>query len=366
MKLALSSSPHQKAKRKTSRVMALVMAACVPGLLLQTFFFGWGAIIHFALAGITAVATEALILEWRKRDFERAIRDNSALLTAMLLALSIPPMAPWWISVLGTFFAIAIVKQLYGGLGYNVFNPAMAAYVMLLISFPVEMTNWIPATSLAQFDHGLLDAVWMIFTGFTTEGYSVAQLRTGIDGVTLATPLDYTKTALTQGQTLYEVFQHQIFMGVLGHGWFWVNLAYLAGGLYLIKAKLINWHIPGGMLLSILVISTFMYLVDGDRYAPPLFHLFNGGIMLGAFFIATDPVSASTTDRGRLIFGAGIGLWVYLIRTFGGYPDAIAFSVLVMNMAVPLIDYYTQPRTYGHRSEHKKSIAAGFDKDSAK
>lgn len=358
MNLKLSSSPHQHMRRKTSDVMRLVIYAAIPGLLIQTWFFGWGAIIHLLIACVTAVASEAIMLEMRKKDFEKAIKDFSAILTALLIAISIPPFAPWWITVIGTVFAIVVVKQLYGGLGYNLFNPAMAAYVMLLISFPVEMTTWLPPLEVSQYQHNFIDALYVIFGGYSFEGYSLAQLKTDIDGVTLATPLDTVKTSLTQGITLSESLESTIFVDGRGIGWFWINCAYLLGGLYLIRIKVINWHIPAGMILMMMCISGILYASDNDVFASPFFHLFNGGFMLGAFFIATDPVSASTTNRGRLIFGAGIGLWVYLIRTWGGYPDAIAFAVLIMNMAVPLIDYYTQPRTYGHRSEHKKSIKA--------
>lgn len=356
MNFLLSSSPHHHVRRKTNDVMRMVIYAVIPGLLLQTWFFGWGAIVHLLLASVTAVVTEALFLELRKKDFEKAIKDCSAILTAVLLAVSIPPFAPWWITVTGTFFAIAIVKQLYGGLGFNLFNPAMAAYVMLLISFPVQMTNWAPPLELALYSHDFVDAVYIIFTGFSAEGYSIAQLRTDIDGVTLATPLDTVKTGLTMGHTLTESLQGSIFSDGRGIGWFWVNCAYLLGGLFLLRSKIINWQIPGGMILGMLAVSLLMFAIDSDLYASPFFHMMSGGFMLGAFFIATDPVSASTTNRGRLIFGAGIGIWVYVIRNWGGYPDAIAFAVLIMNMAVPLIDYYTRPRTYGHFSEHNKTM----------
>ncbi len=347
MSFRLASSPHQHNRRTTSQVMGWVMLAAIPGILAQTIVFGWGTIVHLLLAVITAVATEAAFLELRKKDFERAIMDGSAVLTAILLAVSIPPFAPWWISVLGTFFAIAIVKQLYGGLGNNLFNPAMAAYVMLLVSFPVQMTGWLPAAGLTEYSHSLLDAIWMIFSGYSYDGYSLLQLRSDIDGVTMATALDTLKTDLSQGFTYTEsLTRHNVFYAA--GGWLWVNLAYLFGGLIMLKKGIIRWHIPAAMLLALAAFSGVMWLVDADRYASPLFHLCSGGIMLGAFFIATDPVSASTTAKGRLWFGAAIGMWIYLIRTFGGYPDAIAFAVIIMNMAVPLIDYYTRPRTYGH------------------
>lgn len=356
MNLSLTSSPHQRVKRNTSQVMKLVIFAALPGLLVQSWIFGWGAIIHLVIAALTAIIAEAAILEIRKKNFEIAIKDFSAILTALLIAVSIPPMAPWWISVIGCVFAIVIVKQLYGGLGYNIFNPAMAAYVMLLISFPVEMTHWSPPQSIAQYPTDFLDSLYIVFTGYSAEGYSITQLTVGIDGTTLATPLDQLKTDLTLGYTYGESLENGIFSNGLGIGWFSVNFAFLLGGLFLLKQKVINWHIPLGMLFGIAVISSVMFMVDSDRFASPLFHLFSGSVMIGAFFIATDPVTASTTNKGRLYFGAGIGIWVYLIRTWGGYPDAIAFAVLIMNMAVPLIDYYTRPRTYGHFSEHKKAI----------
>ena len=356
MNFKLASSPHQHIRRTTGQVMRLVLYALIPGILLQTWFFGFGTLIQIMLAVTTAVVTEACILELRKRDFERSLQDYSAVLTAVLLAISIPPFAPWWLIVIGTFFAIAIVKQLYGGLGFNLFNPAMAAYVMLLVSFPLQMTQWLPSQSLAQYPHDFIDAIYAIFTGFSQEGFSLQQLRFDYDGTTMATPLDTVKTDLLNGLTYSESLQHTIFdstLDAVNVAWFWVSLGFLAGGVVLIKQKVINWHIPGSMLLALLVCALFMSLVDGDRYPSGLFHLFNGSIILGAFFIATDPVSAATTNKGRLIFGAAIGFWVYIIRTWGGYPDAVAFAVIIMNMAVPLIDYYTQPRVYGHQATQR-------------
>lgn len=352
----LASSPHQHIRRNTGQVMRLVLYALIPGIALQTYFFGFGTLIQISLAMTTAIVTEACFLELRKRDFERSLRDYSAVLTAVLLAISIPPLAPWWVIVIGTFFAIAIVKQLYGGLGFNLFNPAMAAYVMLLVSFPLQMTQWLPPQNLAQYGHSFIDNIYTIFTGFSQNGLSLNQLRFGIDGSTMATPLDTLKTELLKGLTYTESLEFRIFdsrIYSLNVAWSWVSLAFLMGGIWLIKQKVINWHIPGSMLISLIVISTFMSLVDGDHFGSSLFHVFNGSIIIGAFFIATDPVSASTTNKGRLIFGAAIGFWVYVIRTWGGYPDAIAFAVIIMNMAVPLIDYYTRPRVYGHKAGSK-------------
>lgn len=329
--------------------MRLVMYACIPGILMQVWFFGIGVLIQLTLGIVTAVVTEALIVELRKKNTERAITDSSAALAGLLLGISIPPLAPWWIIVIGSFFAIAIVKQAYGGLGFNMFNPAMAGYIVLLISFPVQMTSWLPPLSLAEQDFSVLDALYTIFTGFTIDGYSIAQLRMGYDGISMATPLDYLKTSLTEGYTVGEALQSDIFSGSWGIGWAPVSLAYLAGGLVLLKLKVINWHIPISMMAGAMLLALILNLVDSSQFASPLFHLVNGSLIFGAFFIATDPVSAATTNRGRLIFGAAIGAWIIIIRTWGNYPDAVAFAVVLLNMAVPLIDYYTRPRTYGHR-----------------
>lgn len=355
MSLLMVSSPHVHKKRTTANIMQLVMLCAVPGIVLQTWHFGWGTLIHLVLACIVAVVTEAAILELRKKNFEVAIKDCSALLTALLLAISIPPFAPWWITVIGVFFAIAIVKQLYGGLGFNLFNPAMAAYIALLISFPVQMTSWAPPMSVAEQGQDFADAFSIIFTQYSVEGFSVTQMRTGLDGFTMATPLDHVKTEISHNMTYTESLSGSVFQDGWSIGWMWVNLSFLFGGLVLLQQRVISWHIPVSMLASLALCSAVFYMIDGDLYAPPLFHLLSGGAMLGAFFIATDPVTAATSNKGRIIFGAAIGFWIYVIRTWGGYPDAVAFAVVIMNMAVPVIDYYTKPKPYGHKKANKSA-----------
>jgi electron transport complex protein RnfD len=358
-KLTVASSPHHHNQRDTGAVMRLVVYAALPGIAMQTYMFGYGVLIQLVLAIVTAVVTEVAILELRKKNSERAVKDYSALLCGLLLAISIPPLAPWWVIVIGTFFAIAIVKQLYGGLGFNLFNPAMAAYVMLLISFPVQMTAWMPPGSLTVQNFGLWDTIHTVFTGFTATGYSIAQLQVTIDGATMATPLDHVKVALSEGYIISEALNDKLFSGSMGHGWGPVSIAYLLGGLALVKARVINWHIPASMIIGALIVSSVLFLADSSTHASPWFHLINGSLLLGAFFIATDPVSASTTNRGRIIFGASIGFWIIVIRTWGGYPDAIAFAVVLMNMAVPLIDYYTKPVSYGHKVKAKSMSSKG-------
>ncbi|EMM0380688.1 electron transport complex subunit RsxD [Pluralibacter gergoviae] len=350
MVFKIASSPYTHNHRQTSRIMLLVMLAAVPGIAAQCWFFGPGTLVQILLAAIAACAAEAAIVRLRRQSVSKALGDYSALLTGLLLAISIPPLAPWWMIVLGTVFSVIIAKQLYGGLGNNPFNPAMIGYVVLLISFPVQMTSWLPPREIAAAAPDLLDSVRLIFSGHTAGGADITALRLGIDGISQATPLDTFKTSLHAGHSVADTLQATIYRGALaGIGWQWVNLAYLAGGAFLLWQKTIRWHIPVSFLLSLGVCATLGWLLSPATLASPQMHLLSGATMLGAFFILTDPVSASTTNRGRLIYGALAGLLVWLIRSFGGYPDGVAFATLLANITVPLIDYYTRPRVYGHR-----------------
>ncbi len=348
MAFFIASSPHTHVKRSTADLMKWVALCALPGLIAQTYFFGFGTLIQLGFAIIVALAFEAGVMKLRGRPAHLALRDHSAIVTAWLLAVAIPPLSPWWIAFIGLIFAILIAKHLYGGLGQNPFNPAMIAYVVLLISFPVQMTSWIAPTELAPESISFTDSFSLIFSGFNTDGLSLQQIRTGIDGMTMATPLDSLKTSLKAGNTLAETMSQPQFGSLAGVGWEWVNLAYLAGGIALLRLRIINWHIPVAFLTGLVVASTLVMLFAPGTTASPLMHLLSGATMLGAFFIATDPVTASTTVKGRLIFGAFIGVMVFIIRSWGGFPDGVAFAVLLANMCVPLIDYYTKPRTYGH------------------
>ena len=350
MAFRIASSPYTHNRRSTSTIMLLVLAAALPGILAQCWFFGWGTLIQIAIAAAAGIGSEAAILKLRKLPLGKTLGDNSALLTALLLAISIPPLAPWWVVVIGTVFAVVISKQLYGGLGQNPFNPAMVGYVVLLISFPVQMTSWLPPHEIAATVPGFMDALQVIFSGHTASGADMNTLRMGVDGISQATPLDTFKTSLHAGHSVEQILQYPIYSGVLaGAGWQWVNLAYLAGGAFMLWQKAIRWHIPVSFLVTLAVCSGLGWIFSPESLASPQIHLLSGATMLGAFFILTDPVTASTTNRGRLIFGALAGLLVWLIRSFGGYPDGVAFAVLLANITVPLIDYYTRPRVYGHR-----------------
>jgi electron transport complex protein RnfD len=342
-----ASSPHQKQRRTTSQIMFFVILCLVPGVLLQSYFFGQANLIQILMACIIALMSEALVLKLRKRPILNTLKDGSALLTAILIAIAIPSLAPWWIIVIGTIFAIVFVKQLYGGLGNNIFNPAMAAYVLLLISFPVQMTTWLPVQSLQPISLTFLDQISTIFTGFTLDGYSVHQLSISVDGFTMSTPLNTARDSLHSGITITEMLDSIQFKLSSWQAIQWVNIAFLFGGLILLFKRIIQWYIPVSFLLGITLFSLIAYAYNPDLNTSPWFHLFTGATMIGAFFIITDPVSAATTIKGRLLYGLLIALIVVIIRNIGGYPDAVAFAVLLGNMCVPLIDYYTQPKIYG-------------------
>ena len=319
--------------------MVNVLYALLPGMGLYVWFFGWGVMVNAFLATAVALAAEAAMLYLRGRPVRLFLSDGSAVVTAVLLALALPPLAPWWVTVTGTAFAVVVAKHLYGGLGYNPFNPAMVGYVVLLISFPREMTVW-PAADVVSGHHaGILESARIVFTGPAAAA--------SLDALTGATPLDLMKTQLGLNQTVAEAWASPVFGDFGGKGWEWLGNGFFIGGLWLLYKRVITWHIPVAVLGSLFLMATVFSAYDPGSHPSPLFHLFSGGAMLGAFFIATDPVSAATTAKGRLIYGAGIGILTYVIRTWGGYPDGIAFAVLLMNMATPTIDYYTQPRVLG-------------------
>jgi Na+-translocating ferredoxin:NAD+ oxidoreductase subunit D len=342
MDLPRSPPPHTVAPNSVARVMRIVLIALVPAIVLHVAFFGIGLAIQLVLGIATALLAEAAGLRLRQQPVRPFLSDGSALITAVLLALCLPPLAPWWLIVSGTAFAILLAKHLYGGLGSNPFNPAMVGYAVLLVSFPQHLTRWLAPDvgGLAEIDLSVSDTLHTIFVGDLPPHLTW-------DAVTSPTPLDVVRTSLKTGLTLQEAQTAPTFGKLGGRGWEWVNLAVLGGGAWLLAMKIIRWHIPVALLAGLALPAGIMHAVDPGSYAGAVFHLTAGASMLGAFFIATDPVSAATSDRGRLVYGFGIGIIAYTIRTWGGYPDGIAFAVLLMNLAVPLIDRYTVPRTYG-------------------
>lgn len=344
MPLKTPTSPHIHAEVTVAVLMTRVLLALVPAIIADSYFFGEGVLIQMALAVITALACEVIMLKLRQRPVLPFLNDRSVLVTALLLSFCIPPIAPWWIVVIGTAFAVVVAKHLYGGLGYNPFNPAMVGYVVLLISFPREMSTWAAPESLNFVDLNVAETLGLIFAGILPGDLH-------LDAITMATPLDTVKVHLGLSETIAEIKSNSHIFGDFGGiGWEWVGNWIFLGGVWMIYKKVISWHIPLAMLGSLFAIALVFYLKDADHYASPMFHIFSGAAMLGAFFIATDPVSAATTPKGRIIYGAGIGVLTYIIRVWGGYPDGVGFAVLLMNMAAPTIDYYTQPRVYGYHS----------------
>ena len=340
-------SPYISKPDSVAQIMLKVLLALIPGIALYVWFFGPAILVSITLASITALGTEALMLRLRDRPIMPFLRDNSALLTAWLLALSIPPLAPWWLVVVGTAFSIAIAKHLYGGLGNNMFNPAMIGYAVLIISFPMQMTHWIAPHGLGQIELSFLDQLKYIFLGALPPDVT-------LDAITMATPLDTLKTHLHLDEPVKQILGMPIYGRLAGHGSEMVSSGFLLGGLYLLATRIISWHIPVAYLVTLFAIAGIFHLVDPAHYVAPLFHWFSGAAMLGAFFILTDPVSSPTTNKGRLIYSAGAAFLTYMIRTFGGFPDGVAFATLLMNISVPLIVLYTQPKVFGKKSKGGK------------
>ena len=344
-----AASPHAHAPLSVSRIMLMVWLALLPASAYGVWLFGWPALYLLLISAAAAMGAEALALRIAGKPVMPSLRDGSALLTGWLLAMTLPPWAPWWIAVIGAIFAIIIGKHVFGGLGQNLFNPAMLGRVALLIAFPLEMTSWIsPQPLFTEQAPGLLDSLQITFIGASTPL---------VDAVSGATVLDGLKTELARGTELSAILpglysDGAALIGQMGGSLGETSaLLILLGGLFLLWRGHIGWQIPAAMLGTVALLATLMHLYDPLRYAHAGVHLLSGGLMLGAFFIATDPVGSPNTQRGKLIFAAGIGALVYIIRTWGGFPEGLAFAVLLMNAATPLIDHYIQPRIYGRRRD---------------
>ncbi|MGB1086288.1 MAG: RnfABCDGE type electron transport complex subunit D [Methylophilaceae bacterium] len=323
-------SPFVQGSSSVSTIMLLVLLTLLPGLFLYIHFFGLGILLNVLIATITAIFAEFIILKIRKLPAKIFLTDYTAVVTAWLLALSIPSIAPWWITVLGTLFAIVVAKHFYGGIGSNLFNPAMIGYAILLISFPAVMTKWQNPSHINDIE------------------LSLSILLAGIDNydaIASATPLDYLKTELLQGKNVSQIMNEPIAKLTQMQ---WVSFGFFIGGIILLLTKVITWHLPLTYLVTLFVIASIFHLIDPNQFAPFQFHLLNGGTMLAAFFIITDPVSGPTTPNGKIFFAILIATLVYVIRVFGGYPEGIAFAVIFANICVPLIDNLSQPKVFGH------------------
>lgn len=336
----MPNSPYILKPASVQSVMLRVLLALLPGVAAYVWFFGAAILVQLMLASTTALAAVALMLALRGKPLRPFLADGSALVTAWLVALSFPSIAPWWLTVLGTLMAIVVAKHLYGGLGQNPFNPAMVAFALMIVAYPQLMSQW-PAAAPADFS-----VQWQAIFGPRT-----------LDALTMATPLDVLRTALHSEDaraTVASVLGSSPAIGHLGgRGWEWIALGYLAGGLWLVQQRIITWHLPCAFLVTLAAAAGLSSALDAASFPSPLFHVLSGGTMLAAFFIITDPVSGATTPRGKLIFAAGAALLTWIIRSFGAYPDGIAFAVLLMNLAAPLIDMHTQPPVFGRKGEKR-------------
>jgi Na+-translocating ferredoxin:NAD+ oxidoreductase subunit D len=319
----VSSSPHIHSPEDIPWIMRQVIYALMPGALMGVYFFGLPAVKVIIVSMASCVLVEAL---WQKISRTKImVGDWSAALTGLLLAMNLPAGTPWWMAVIGSAVAIIFGKMVYGGIGSNPFNPALVARVFLLISFPVAMTTWPrPRPFFAQ---------------------------AAADSVTGATPLGALKTAIFEHHSIAAAPHMDLmdpFLGNIGGSLGEISaLALLLGGLYLIMRRIITWHAPVAFLGSVALFTCILWKINPDLYASPAFHLVTGGLMLGAFFMATDYVTTPISPKGKAVFGIGCGLITVIIRIWGGYPEGVAFSILIMNALVPLINRSTQPRRFG-------------------
>lgn len=321
--LTIAPSPHLHGAFQTRRLMLDVAIALLPAWLVGLYFFGIGALIVTLISIVSCVGIEFLLQRFVMKKKELTITDGSALVTGLLLAMNVPSNLPWWIIVIGALMAIGVGKVSFGGLGNNLFNPALFARAFLLVSFPVQMTTWpTPIVSRLQY----------------------------LDAATGATPLSVMKAAIKSGASLEHLPSTvDLFFGQMGGSLGEVSaIALLLGFVYLLFRKVITWHIPLAVFASVFVFSGIFYLVDPTMYANPVVELLVGGLMLGAIFMATDYVTSPMSKKGMLVFGCGIGLLTVVIRTWGAYPEGVSFAILIMNAFVPLIDRYIKPRKFGH------------------
>jgi H+/Na+-translocating ferredoxin:NAD+ oxidoreductase subunit D len=343
--------PHAHSGASISRTMGLVMVALVPTTMFGLYQFGWPAVFLFLVTISAAVGAEALSLKMAGKPVKIFLFDGSAVLTGWLIVLTLPPWAPWWIGVLGAFIGIMLAKHAFGGLGQNVFNPAMIARTVLLISFPIEMTQFLDPKPLFSAGAPGFSEGWNI----TLSGYPA------FDSVSSASLLGTVKTQLGQGVSLGDILSRDfdlwdmafgVVPGSLGET---SALLVLLGGLFLLLTRVISWHAPAAMIATMALLAGLFNLIDPGTYSGPLVHLVSGTFLFAAFFIATDYVTAPSTGLGKLIFGAGVAALTFVIRTWGAYPEGIGFAILLMNAAVPLIDTYIHPRIYG-RTRHGEPI----------
>ena len=322
--LTVSPSPHVHSPASTNRIMLDVVIALLPALLVSFLFYGWSELLVIAVSAVSCVGLEWLIARFVMKRPE-LFSGSSALVTGLLLAMNLPTTSPWWMIVVGAVVAIGIAKMSFGGLGQNIFNPAITARVFLLISFPVQMTNW----------------------AMPTSGFIAA------DAVSGATPLGIIKEGIKSGLPIPEILEANgmsavsILRDIGGSGGEISAVALLVGFVYLLIRKVVKPWIPLSIICTIALISLIFHGIDPDRFTGVAFNLVTGGVLLGSFFMATDYVTSPISNWGGVVFGVGIGLIVMMIRYFGSYPEGMSFAILIMNCFVPLINRAFHQKKYG-------------------
>lgn len=329
--IIVSASPHVHSDRTSKKVMYDVVIALIPAFLVSIYVFGISALIVTSVAIASCMLFEYLIQKYLLKT-QVTITDGSALITGILLAFNVPSNLPIWMVIVGALVAIGVAKLSFGGLGFNIFNPALVGRVFLLVSFPVQMTMWPTA---------------------------IENNTTVVDAVTGATSLGAIKEGLMSGDTMTEISTRipsaidMLFGFTAGSLGEISGLALLLGGLYLIIRKVISWHIPVILLVTMAFMTGIFWFINPEQYANPLIHILSGGAILGAFYMATDLVTSPMTKKGMVIFAIGIGVITVLIRLFGAYPEGISFAILIMNAFVPLINKYFKPRRFGTKIKSK-------------
>lgn len=312
MKLIVSESPHLRSRLTTQRMMWEVVIALIPVIFASWYFYAWDAIRIILVSLVACLTSEWIFLKLRRKKPD--LKDGSAVVTALLFAFIMPPKSPNWLVALGAFFGIVFGKQVFGGLGYNIFNPALIGRAFLMAAYPTYMTTW----------------------------HYPLHYWGKIDGLTCATPLGLAKFSHTLTPIKY------LFLGNIGGSLGETSaVAIIIGGIYLLIRGIIDWRIPVSIVVTLSSLSFITWIINPDKFFSPLFHLFAGGLMLGAFFMATDPVTTPVTKLGRIIFGAGVGIIVFVIRNWGGLPEGVMYSILIMNGFTPLINRITLPRRFG-------------------
>lgn len=319
--LTVSPSPHVHSSDSTQKIMYRVVYAMLPVLVWSVFVFGLDA-LRVTLIAVTACLAFEYIIQKYLIKIKPTVTDGSALITGLLMAFNVPSNIPWWIIVIGSLAAIGIGKLSFGGLGSNIFNPALVGRVFLLISFPVQMTSW-PVNRLS-----------------------------GIDAVTSATPLGLIKEGISNGTPISQIQglpnMTDMLLGTDGGSLGEISaMLLILGGIYMLWKKVITWHIPISIVVTVALIAGIFWLIDPEIYINPIYHILTGGLMLGAIFMATDMVTSPMTPKGQIIFGVGIGLITISIRMFGAYPEGISFAILIMNAFTPLINNYVKPKRFG-------------------